>query len=234
MGGEDFEMRQTLLSVAVAVVATAATATIAQPYYARGDFNGWGLGNPLTDMGGGLWQGTASGLNPGDMPEYKIADESWSVSWPGSNGRVAVDAAGEINFNLMLGTFNDGWFPAENRVGYADPGQHGWDIMGSFNGWSSPVVLLTDMGNGLYSGQAVIAAAGNYEFKFRKEGDWSITIGDNFGNAAGNIGITTNNANDIVTFELDLPNGRWRVTAVPAPGALALLSLAGLFAIRRR
>jgi hypothetical protein len=211
-----------------------ATTVTAQPYYARGDFNAWGISNIMTDMGGGLWQGTVSGLTPGDMPEYKIADENWTVSWPGSNGRVAVDAAGEINFNLMLGTFADGWSPAADRVGYADPGQHGWDIMGSFNSWSSPVVLLTDMGGGLYSGQAVVPVAGNYEFKFRKEGDWAITIGDNFGNSAANIPITTNNANDVVTFELDLPNGRWRVTAVPAPGALVLLPLAGLFTRRRR
>ena len=226
-------MRQTLFSVAVAVVATASTAN-AQPFFARGEFNGWDLSTPMTQIGPDFYQATAVGLNPGDLHEFKIADENWTVSWPGSNARVAVDASGEINFNLMLGSFSDGWFPDENRVGYADPGQHGWDIMGSFNGWSSPVVVLTDMGNGLYSGQAVIADAGNYEFKFRKEGDWGITIGDNFGNSAANIGVTTLNANDIVLFDLDLPNGRWRVNVVPAPGALVLLSLAGLFARRRR
>ena len=40
----------------VAAAALAATA-MAQPYYARGEFNGWGLGNVLTDLGGGLWHG---------------------------------------------------------------------------------------------------------------------------------------------------------------------------------
>jgi len=236
MGGEDFEMRQALLSVAVAVVATAATATIAQPYYARGEFNGWGLDNVLTDLGGGLWHGMVGGLSPAQEFEYKIAVEDWSRSWPGSNGRVAADSSGEIHFNFFdTASWSDGWSPNDReRVGYEDPGQHGWDIMGSFNGWSSPIVLLSDMGGGLYSGQAVIAAAGAYEFKFRKDGDWSITIGDDFGNAAANIPVTTINANDIVLFDLDLPNGRWRVNVVPAPGALVLLSLAGLFARRRR
>lgn len=216
---------------AVAVVLTTASA-FAQPYYARGEFNGWGLDNQLTDMGGGFWQGTVGGLTPGDMPEYKLANDDWSFQAPGSNGKVAVDAAGEITFNLYLGSFGDGWSPAENRVGYADSGMHGWDIMGSFNGWSGPVIVLNDMGNGLYSGQYVVPDPGNYEFKFRREGDWAISIGDDFGNAAMNIPVDTTVANEVVTFDLDLPNGRWRV--VPEPATLTLLALGALAIMRRR
>lgn len=224
-------MRRALYCVAVAAVATTATA---QPYYAKGDFNAWGLDDPMSLVGLGFYQVTVGGLNPGDMPEYKIADENWTNSWPGSNGKVAVDAAGEINFNLMLGGFGDGWSPAQDRVGYQDPGMHGWDIMGSFNGWSDPVTVLTDMTNGLYSGSTVVADVGTYEFKFRKEGDWAIAIGDDFGNSAANISVTTNNPGDIVMFELDLPNGRWRTTVTPTPATIALIPLAGLFARRRR
>ena len=78
----------------------------------------------------------------------------------------------------------------------------------------------------------MVADAGDYEFKFRKDGDWSISIGDNFGNSAANIPYTTTGANEIVQFDLDLPNGRWRVT--PEPASLALLGLGSLLIIRRR
>jgi hypothetical protein len=224
-------MKHRLVLSAVAVAITAASAW-AQPYYARGDFNGFGLDDQLTEINPTHFRGMVGGLTPGDMRDYKLANEDWSFSVPGSNGRVAVDGAGEITFNLFLGAFGDGWSPAENRVGYEDSGMHGWDIMGSFNGWSAPVIVLNDMGNGLYSGQYVVPAPGNYEFKFRKDGDWAIPIGDDFGSAATNIPVETTAANEVVAFELDLPNGRWRV--VPEPATLTMLAMGGLAMIRRR
>ncbi len=226
-------MKHRLVLSAVAVAWTAASAW-AQPYYARGEFNGWGLGNVLTDLGGGLWHGMVGGLNPGQEYNYKIAVEDWSRSWPGSDGRVPADGAGEIHFNFFdIASWSDGFFPNDReRVGYEDPGQFAWDIMGSFNGWSGPVVLLNDMGSGLYSGQYIVPDPGNYEFKFRKDGDWSISIGDDFGNAAMNIPVETTVGNEVLTFDLDLPNGRWRV--VPEPATIALLALGCLCAIRRR
>jgi hypothetical protein len=72
---------------------------------------------------------------------------------------------------------------------------------------------MTALGNGAYRAEYTFPDPGTHEFKFRKEGDWSISIGDDFGNFAANIRIVTASANETVTFDLDLPNGRWRTSA---------------------
>ncbi len=212
----------------------ASTAVAQADWCARGDWNGWDLSDPMAPQGGDYFTRTISGLTPGDMPEYKIAVEDWSLSAPGSNGKVMVDAAGEINFHFWDNeTWADGWEPStKRRVGYDDPG-HGWDIMGSFNGWSDPVLTLSDLGGGMYGGELALDA-GTYEWKFRKAGDWSIAIGDDFGNSAADNMTTVDNDGDIWGFELDLPGGRWRTFFVPEPASLSLLALGTLLAVRRR
>ena len=222
------------LVVAAIVVGMVAPAVMAQPFYAKGEWNGYGLDDELFFVGGVEYAGTVTGLTAGDEHEYKAANEDWSINAPSTNGKVAVDANGEITFHFFnQDSWDDGWMPADKlRVGYDDPGQFGWEIMGAFNGWADGLMSLTDMGGGLYHGDLVVADPGDYEWKFRKQDDWSISIGDDFGNSAANNLITTTFANEVVHFQLDLPNGRWM--AIPEPSTVALLALAGVFAIRRR
>ena len=89
-------MRSVLFAL-LAVTMFAATAT-AQPYYARGEFNGWGLDDPMTQIDSVLWTATVSGLDPFTLFDYKIANEDWSINAPGSNGRVQPNANGDITF----------------------------------------------------------------------------------------------------------------------------------------
>lgn len=228
-------MRKTI--AVVLVLGLAGTFALAD-YVVRGDFNNWGnapgVDLPMVDMGGGMYSGTATGLTAGQSTEYKCTTPDWSFNAPGSNGKIVANAAGEITFNFYPATsWADGWKPDNvARVGYADPHQFGWEIIGSFDGWAGGYLALSDMGNGLYYGQTALNA-GDYEFKFRKAGDWAISIGGDFGNSAGNIALNVANTGDIIGFSLDLPNGRWKTEVIPEPASIACLALLGLL-IRRR
>ena len=224
-------------SIVCGVLALAALAgTVqAQPYYARGDFNGWSTGNELLPVGGGMYQATIGGLTAGATYGYKAAVGDWSYSEPGSNGVIAANAGGSVTIHFFSATsWSDGWQPsAKARVGYVDPGMFGWELVGDFEGWGTTPASLTNLGGGLYSA-AITLAPGTYQGKFRKPGDWSYSIGDDFGNSAANLGFTVNPGDTGAMVYLDLPNGRWQITSVPTPGSLALLGLGGLVAGRRR
>jgi hypothetical protein len=203
----------------------------------------------MTDVGGGEFDRVVTGLVAGSEHDFQIVRSDAGEIVPPSHMRVAANAAGEIDLNfyeLDGASWGDGWSPdATSRVGYEDSDQYDWEIMGSFNGWSTPVIALTDQGNGLHTGTYTVVDAGGYAFKFRKQGDWNTSIGQNFGNFnTPDINITTTGPNELWHFELDLPNGRWRTyldgsgsgSAVPEPGTivLALVAVMAICGTRRR
>jgi hypothetical protein len=224
------------------------------PWLVRGSFNNFDYSTPMIDAGNGHYTRTISGLTPGNDYEYKLATYNFGQAYPGSNGKVRADANGEIDFHLWeqpAGGWTDGWLPNNvNRVGYDDHQQFDWELVGSFNGWpntADPTYFLNDMTNGLHSNTFTFATPGTYDFKFRQQGSFDTTIGDNFGNAAANNSFNVVNAGDMWTFELDLPNGRWRAVqvvpglgsggAVPEPSCLMLAligAMVGMGASRRR
>lgn len=226
-------MKKLIGMLAVALIVSTASA---QPYNVRGGFNGWGE-SQMNDDGDGTYSLTVGSLTPGGTTEFKIAFNDWAQSWPGSNAEVAIDAGGSITFHFRPGAIADGWNPGSDRVGYNDPLQFGWEIMGAFNGWNDGVDTaarqMTNMGGGLYVVNYTIAAPGTYDFKFRKSGSWDISIGGDFGDSAGNAQVTSTMPNELMQFALDLPNGRWR--AIPEPMTITFLAgIAGLVASRRR
>lgn len=208
-----------------------------QTYNARGTFNGWGE-TPMIDDGDGTYSLTIPGLTTGDRHDFKIAQNDWASSWPGSNPRAAVDASGELTLYFTPGAVTDGWNPAADRVGYDDSGQFGWEIMGAFNSWDDGIDTserqMSDLGGGLFSVDYTIATAGSYDYKFRESGSWDIAIGDDFGNSAADNLITTTVPDSIVRFELDLPNGRWNTTIIPEPSSMALIVVGSLAAVAIR
>ncbi len=226
-----FKLNQLTL-VAAAAGALLTTQAYGQ-WYVRGEFNDWGgTDHALVDQGGGLWTGTIDGLTPGTDYELKVTVDDWSENYPGSNMKVRADANGQINIRFFdHASWSDGWLPDnQKRVGYEDPGQTGWELIGSMNNWEG--AALSDMGNGLYQGTFLLDA-GSYEYKFRITGSWDISIGDNFGNSAGNIALNVPEAGEYL-FSLDLPNGRYSAVLVPEPAGLALLGLSAVVGLRRR
>lgn len=232
-----------LSSVVLLAVLTAPA--LAQPWYARGSFNGWGQGNGVTadpfpmvvDPGNPIHYTSTVGEGvffDNTRYNWKIAccgGDGWATNSPNSDSVVYSNSNGGIKFHLWdQTTWNDGWSPNNaRRVGYDDPQQFDWEVFGSFNNWPDafdPNFHLTDMGNGLHSGTFALNS-GIYDFKFRglsltpvPPGQSDITIGNDFGNSAGNNQIAVTSNGDLWTFELDLPKGRWRAfTNAAPPGA---------------
>jgi hypothetical protein len=217
----------------VLIAGLLATSAAAQPWYARGEFNGWTQDNPMTDEGGGHWTADIGPLFDNQPYNWKIAccgGDGWAINMPSSDARVHTDALGEIHLHLYDQTsWSDGWFPDNvRRVGYEDHQQFDWEIVGTFNAWAAafdPAYALTDMGNGLHRGTFPMTA-GFHEFKFRglvdqtvppPNGYWDTSIGANFGLGAANNLFAVANEGDLWTFELDLPNGRLRYFAEESP-----------------
>jgi len=190
----------------------------AQPYTA-GDFNGWdSFASPMTGnptIGYTCVAAPGTGV-PGSVDEFKILQTggSWNVTFPPNNVWTLFDAGGGNTFYYYPGPFSDGWYPLEDRVGYADPGNVSFELVGDFNNWSgTPMVLKA---NGVYTNTFVIPAAGTYNFKFRTPGIWyEAQVGTDFGENTGNASVTTTSPNQPVLFQLDLPNGRYQALVVP-------------------
>jgi hypothetical protein len=202
------------------LLAASALNSQAQSYYLAGDFvNGWNSAAGSQMSGGPVYSNTITGGTAGNYQEMKVTDGTWNNSWPGSNLKLKFSASGANTVYFMPGSFSDGWSPAANRVGYDDPGNVAWEVIGDFTsnpGWSSGIAL-NSIGNGVYSNSISIPTAGTYNFKLRLQGSWDISIGTDFGNSAGNLSVTTTNSPQVVKFRLDLPNGRYLIGDLPPP-----------------
>jgi hypothetical protein len=203
----------------------------ADTFYLRGTFNGYNQSLVMTDLGGGVYEATATGLTPGSKYRFLAANANYTIQSGAAFEDVAAEAnsAGEIRARFYSNLPSDGWRPNLRRLGILDL-DYTYELMGSFNGYSSGV-SLSDNG-GILETTMSLAAATDYQFLFRKVNDWNITIKENFGDSGPNIAFTTAAAGDYLV-QLDLTNGRYNISAVPEPSSLGLASLLGLAVLRR-
>jgi len=213
-------MKHKLAMLTVAGMVTASVSTTqAQPYYASGDFNlptAWSSPSAnVLSLAGTVYSNSTSGQTPNGMFQCKITTAGWASSWPSYNVSGMWDNTGSNNIYFQPGAFADGWTPAANRVGFDDPGQP-WEIIGAFNSWDSTQpanAQMTSNGHGVYTVVYTVANAGTYAFDFRTSGHWDkMRAGQQIFNNGGQDGsFTTTTSPETMTFQIDLPNGRFRV-----------------------
>ncbi|MFQ3586191.1 MAG: PEP-CTERM sorting domain-containing protein [Fimbriimonadaceae bacterium] len=229
----------TLKFTAVAAACAVAGAALANPFFIRGSWHGWGSAGqtPMVDQGDGRWTATLDTTVLGTVKrEMKATNEDWSFSGPAHNLSVKLAEGQSITVTFWPDSpFGVGWVPgAGPRVGVDDWRYFGWELMGNFNGWSAPLAM-NDLGNGLFH-TTVNFAAGDVEFKFRKIGDWDVAWGSDGGDGP-NILYTVGAEEAVLGTNIwfDRANGVYKVEAVPEPASMLALAVgAGLVALRRR
>jgi hypothetical protein len=207
----------------------------ADPFYLRGSFNGYNTSLQMTNLGGGVYEATATGLTAGAKYNFLAANSDYSIQSgaPFQDVAARANSAGEITARFYSNAPSDGWRPNLLRLGLSNL-DYSYELMGNFNGYTSPLALVNN--GGILEGTLSLAASTNYEVLFRQIGDWNITIKENFGDSGPNIAFTSGAAGDYLV-QLDLAGGRYNISAVPEPSsflALGCTVLAGLALGRRR
>lgn len=183
-------------------------------FTAVGDWQGWNNSNPvtaLTDMGGGIWEYTATVADTG--PHLgKVSITGSAPNWHGydANGRH-FNTPDNINFSTSVADeqvlfqldLNTGRLLVETQ---SPPAPTPPCLAGSFQGWNNASHPMFDdgtngdltNGDGIYSLDFTVAAAGNYEWKVVAEcGDWGLAY------PGENAWAITTTASQTVKFTLD-------------------------------
>ena len=200
-------------------------------WYVRGDFNGWGTGDPLFDdgshgdpvAGDGVYTAMVTVPSAGRY-EFKIATEDWSTGYPTSgNSWLEASAAGEMaTVTFDTNTTVDDWLPETHIIGVSsEPGA--WTAVGDWQGWDNadPATAMTALGGGLYELTTSLPSPGAYQYKAVKTGTWDAIGADGRSVNAATAGFETTVAGQGVTFVVDALAGRVRVAVEelpPTPG----------------
>ncbi len=206
--------------------------------------------NPMTNMGGGIYEIAISGQNPNARYEFKVLGEAgnWGSSATnpdGSNSWGWTDATGTITIRLDENSLGNGYLADTNRITVAND-RTSWNVVGDFmvqagggSNWENgnSLFTMTSLGGGAYEYMATISTAGSYEGKFVNSGSWDGIGREGRTVNATNFLFTTTTANEIVKFSLNTNWGAGNISSVPEPSglfALSTIALAGLGFRKRR
>ncbi|NNE09893.1 MAG: hypothetical protein HKN20_15140 [Gemmatimonadetes bacterium] len=151
---------------------------------------------------------------------WKAAVADWSISYPGSNQFVHINAAAEqVLFTLDTNVYADGFIPTTN-IAWSDhyaPVGAAYEVIGAApetGGWADGIVAAE--AGGVHSVTITIGTAGNYDFLWRVDNDWDAQTIRQDGGASGgaNLNYTTTVDNQDVLFEFDANTGRTRTTVL--------------------
>ena len=207
----------------------------ASAVFIAGEFNSWDpAANAMTEIESGIWSYAISGLDAGVRQEFKITDGTWDWTYPGPNSWYYADQDGEVTIIYNANVVEDGWGPAQHRLGLNVPLD--WTIAGDMNDWNNadPTYAMTALGDGLYT-LTMTLVPGEYWFKPVVMGTWdSLTWYERSVNTP-NMNVTTTEGFEVVNIYLDDLNGRVRLDVVPEPATMVLLGLGyGVVLSRRR
>ncbi|MFC6440847.1 alpha-1,6-glucosidase domain-containing protein [Bowmanella sp. JS7-9] len=162
--------------------------------YVKGSMNGWSNNDPMSYIGGGVYELTLS-LNGGETYEFKIADANWGpvANFGSDSGTVTLGDDKVLSYNAG----NLSITPAESgdyvfRVNAFDPAAPVLNVKndnpypgttvylrGDMNGWGT-TDAFTFIGGGQYE-VVVTLAAGTYQFKVANDGWNTVNFGSNDG-----------------------------------------------------
>ncbi len=196
-------------------------------WFARGDFNGWGAGDPLYDdgahgdlaAGDGIHTALVTIATPG-RHEFKVATEDWSVNYPPSGNSWLDTAVPDEIVTITFDTnfYGDGWQPETNIIGVStEPGA--WTAVGDWQGWNNadPATAMAALGGGVYELTTAVASPGVHEYKAVKTGAWDAIGADGRSVNAGTLNFETVEAGQSVTFSVDAHAGRVTVEVAAVP-----------------
>jgi glycosidase len=201
----------------------------APSWYVRGDWNGWGTGDPMYDDGAhgdgaaddGVYGALVTIASAG-RHEFKVATEDWSVNYPGSGNSWLETSAGDevVAVSLDTRTRADGWLPESNAIGVStEPGA--WTAVGDWQGWNNadPATAMSALGDGQYQYSAAIGTPGVYQYKAVKTGTWDAIGADSRGANASTAAFEIVEPGQQATFKVDALAGRVAVELEPVtPG----------------
>lgn len=128
------------------------------------------------------------------------------------------DADGAMTITLDTNTYNDGFFPQNNRVIISDD-LADWTVIGNFQTQlgsagdynnSDPNTLMTDAGGGLFQLVTTIPTPGAYNFRTVETGSFFGIGSDARRDNANNLSFNTFEDDQEVTFEVDTTRGAIR------------------------